>query len=90
MWFDIPIFAFKESAIPETLGKAALTFSEKNDLPELALCAHVLISDAALREKVLQAQRRRRVDFLPEKVAPVLTDMVNRLGARAGAARFIR
>jgi glycosyltransferase involved in cell wall biosynthesis len=64
MWFDVPVLAYGASAVPETLGEGGLVFSEKRfDL--LALLVERLCHDPSLREKVLHAQRRRRVDFLP-------------------------
>jgi glycosyltransferase involved in cell wall biosynthesis len=79
MWFDIPIFAFKASAVPETLGEAGLMFSHKEDLPALAALAHLLVTDSALGEKLIRAQRTRRLEFLPEKVLPVVMKMIDRL-----------
>lgn len=93
MWFDVPIIAFKSSAVPETLGEAGLMFSDKNDMRGLAALAHLLVTDSALLEKLVRAQRRRRLEFLPEKVLPALIDMVEKLlrsgnttqlGARSG------
>jgi len=79
MWFDIPILAFKASAVPETLGNAGLMFTSKNNWPELAAFAHLLVEDRSTREKLLAAQRKRRVDFLPAKIAPLLFAMVEKL-----------
>jgi glycosyltransferase involved in cell wall biosynthesis len=79
MWFDIPIFAFKASAVPETLGEAGLMFTDKNNWSELAAFAHLVVTDTALRGTLLQAQRRRRLAFLPEKISPLLMDMVEKL-----------
>lgn len=81
MWFDVPIIAFKSSAVPETLAEAGLMFTDKKDMPALAALAHLLVTDSALKEKLVQAQRRRRLEFLPEKVLPVLMDMVAKLFA---------
>ena len=83
MWFDVPIFAFKASAVPETLGQAGLMFSTKEDLPQLAAFARLLTTDRSLREKLTRAQRLRRLDFIPSKVRPVLTSMVDELLAAA-------
>lgn len=68
MWFDIPVLAYKSTAIPETLGEAAIMFTRKNDLPPIAALAKHLVRDSSSRAKVLKAQRKRRVDFLPEIV----------------------
>ena len=64
MWFDIPILAYKSSAIPETLGKAGLMFTTKEDLVQIAALAKLLIYDDDLNLKVIKAQRERRNDFL--------------------------
>jgi glycosyltransferase involved in cell wall biosynthesis len=79
MWFDVPIFAFKSSAVPETLGEAGFLFSHKDDLPELAAFAHVLATDPTVREKLIRAQRKRRLEFLPNKVLPVMMRMIDKL-----------
>jgi glycosyltransferase involved in cell wall biosynthesis len=79
MWFDIPILAFKSSAVPETLADAGLMFTDKNDMAGLAALAHLLVGDSALREKLIRAQQRRRLTYLPERVLPVLVDMVAKL-----------
>lgn len=79
MWFDVPILAFKSSAVPETLADAGLMFTAKDDMPALAALAHLLVTDSALRDKLVRAQRKCRVEFLPEKVLPVLVDIVAKL-----------
>ena len=79
MWFDVPIFAFKAAAIPETLGRAGLMFSQKDDLAELATCARLLITDRTLRAKLIRAQRQRRLDFLPGAVLPAMKEMIDNL-----------
>jgi glycosyltransferase involved in cell wall biosynthesis len=82
MWFDIPVLAFKSTAIPETLGEAAIMFTRKNDFPSIAALARHLVRDSSLRAKVVKAQRKRRADFLPrvvwEKLDVVLDQMERR------------
>lgn len=68
MWFDVPILAYKSTAIPETLGKSGIMFTRKDDLLQVAALAKLLARDAQLRAKVLKSQRRRRTDFLPSLV----------------------
>lgn len=82
MWFDIPILAFRSSAIPETLGSAGLMFNEKTDLALVAALAQRLATDAALRAMVLERQQQRRQDFLPQVVLPRLLDIVGALLAK--------
>jgi glycosyltransferase involved in cell wall biosynthesis len=87
MWFDVPIIAFKSSAVPETLADAGLMFTDKNDMPALAALAHLLVKGSALRETLVRAQRRRRLEFLPEKVLPVLMDLIGKLFPSGKMAR---
>ena len=68
MWFDVPVLAYNSSAVPETLGDASMMFNSKEDLTSVAALAKLLVRDGVLREKVIRAQRKRRMDFLPEKV----------------------
>ncbi|MFN2507158.1 MAG: glycosyltransferase family 4 protein [Chthoniobacterales bacterium] len=79
MWFDVPILAFRSSAIPETLGPAGLLFTDKNQLVELAALAHILIQDVELRDRMLRAQRQQRRAFLPREIAPQITDLARKL-----------
>lgn len=79
MWFDIPVFAFRSSAIPETLGEAAVMFCEKSDLRMLAATARVLITDEGYRQPVINAQRRQRRAFLPGEITPLLVQLTTRL-----------
>ncbi|PSB48040.1 group 1 glycosyl transferase [Cyanosarcina cf. burmensis CCALA 770] len=76
MWFDVPILAYKSSAIPETLGKAGLMFTNKENLIEIAALAKILVKDNPLREKVLTAQRQQRNKFSPPAVIEKLNKIV--------------
>ena len=76
MWFDIPVLAYKSTAVPETLGEAAVMFNSKDDLVSVAALAKLLVRDHVLREKIISAQRKRRMDFLPEKVWPYLDRLI--------------
>ncbi|HEY4283918.1 MAG TPA: glycosyltransferase family 4 protein, partial [Chthoniobacterales bacterium] len=78
MWFDVPVLAFKCTAVPETLGEAGLMVTSKSSVETSAALAHLLIKDAPLREKVINAQRRRREAFLPEQVAPRVQEIASR------------
>jgi glycosyltransferase involved in cell wall biosynthesis len=79
MWFDVPVLAFRSSAIPETLGEAGLMFTEKRPA-EVAALAHLLIEDGPLRRTIVEAQRRRRRDFLPDATLSSLLDLLRALG----------
>jgi glycosyltransferase involved in cell wall biosynthesis len=79
MWFDIPVFAYHSTAVPETLGAAAFTFNDKSDPDALAAAGHLLVTNPTLREQVITAQRRQRNYYLPSRIIPVLMRLVDRL-----------
>ncbi|MEQ9667145.1 glycosyltransferase family 4 protein [Coleofasciculus sp. G2-EDA-02] len=64
MWFDVPVLAYKSSAVPETLGEAGILFTTKDDLVQVAALAKLLVKDWRLRKTVLNAQQKRRDSFL--------------------------
>ncbi|MBU0944972.1 MAG: glycosyltransferase [Proteobacteria bacterium] len=68
MWFDIPVFAYKSSAVPETLGEGGLLFTDKKDRQELAVTAKILMHDPDVRSRIFSGQKRRRNVFLPESI----------------------
>jgi len=79
MWYDIPVLAYKMSAVPETIGRYGIMFTEKGDLVSVAALARLLVRDQALRQCVLKAQAKRRDHFLPHVVESHLKDIVQRL-----------
>jgi glycosyltransferase involved in cell wall biosynthesis len=81
MWFNVPVLAFKSSAVPETLGDAALMFTAKNDLAAVAALARCIIEDQALRQKLIRGQADRRLSFLPGNVSLRLTEIVKQIVA---------
>jgi glycosyltransferase involved in cell wall biosynthesis len=76
MWFDIPVLAYKSSAVPETLGASALMFNNKEDLVQVAALAKLLIKDRALQSKVINVQRQRRENFTPQAVSEILSRLI--------------
>jgi glycosyltransferase involved in cell wall biosynthesis len=79
MWFDIPVLAYKSSAVPETLDKAGVIFTTKDDLDQVAALAKLCVRDNQLRKKILTAQRRRRLEFLPQVISLKIKELANRL-----------
>ena len=79
MWFDLPVLAFKSSAVPETLGDAGLLFTQKNDFLRLAALVKLLVRDEDLKYKVLAAQRRRRTAFTPNAVSANLFNIIQKM-----------
>jgi len=67
MYFEVPVVAYKSTAVPETLGDAGVLIKEK-DFPVIAEVVHLLVSDEGFRQAILETQRERIKDFAREKV----------------------
>ena len=79
MWFDVPILAYKSSAIPETLGKAGLMFTTKENLIQIAALAKLLIYDDHLNSRMIKAQRERRSDFLFASIQTKIDSLISKM-----------
>jgi glycosyltransferase involved in cell wall biosynthesis len=66
--FDLPVLAYDAAAVPETLADAGIVFTHK-DCAVTAEMAHLLVSDQALRDRVVRRQARRLADFRPGRIA---------------------
>jgi glycosyltransferase involved in cell wall biosynthesis len=80
MYFDVPILAYKATAVPETLGNAGVLF-DAFAYPEIAEMVHLLATDAATRQAIIANQRQRLADFTPERVEAGLHHVLAQLGA---------
>jgi L-malate glycosyltransferase len=67
MLLDVPVLALRATAVGDTLGEAGLQFSSKS-LAHVAELAHQLATDTPLRDRVIEAQRRRLAAFAPEAI----------------------
>lgn len=76
MWFDIPVLAYKSSAVPETLGEAGLMFNSKENLVQVAALAKLMVRDQNLRTKIVKAQRKRRNNFLLTTVQEKINQLI--------------
>lgn len=85
MWFDVPVLAFRSTAVPETLGAAGLLYTEKR-WPEVAALAARLLRDDALRARVVAAQRGRREAFRFAALEPVYDAVLARVFGAGAAA----
>ena len=77
---DVPVLAYAAGAVPETLGGAGVLFAPK-DLEFAAETLGLLVYDRALRERVLEGQRRRLQDFTPAALDARLGDVLGRITA---------
>jgi len=79
MLLDVPVLAYRCTAVGDTLGQAGLQFGEKR-LPEVLELGTALVSDPALRARVLASQRRRLESFEPARVMGSLRQYLESLG----------
>lgn len=79
MHFGLPVLAYKEAAIPETLGQSGVMFT-RFDYPEIAEMLDILVRDKALRQQLIETQRRRLLDFSPAHVEAQLRQLFEKLG----------
>ena len=75
MWFDIPVLALGETAVPETLGNAGVLYDKDEPLSKVAERAYELTHNESRRRDVIEKQRARRRDFTPEAVAPRIGEL---------------
>jgi glycosyltransferase involved in cell wall biosynthesis len=68
MYFDIPIIASANTAIVETMGDAGLLVDDEAGPMEIAALAREVCTDAGLRDRIVDSQRRRRTAFDPATV----------------------
>jgi glycosyltransferase involved in cell wall biosynthesis len=79
MSMDVPVLAYSEAAVPETLGGAGVTFAPK-DLEYAAELLGGLIYDEPFRTAVIDGQRHRLLDFEPSRVMPRVYDALAPVG----------
>jgi len=82
MAFDLPIVAYRSTAIPYTLGKAGLMFDTK-DFAMVGELLEGVRTDGKLREAVIASQRERLEAFSPASVRSQLELALDRV--RGGA-----
>ena len=78
MHFHLPVLAYASSAVPETLGKGGVLFSEKN-YPLIAEMMNKLVGEDEFRSKIIKAQDERLTDFDREKVGNQFREWIGEL-----------
>jgi glycosyltransferase involved in cell wall biosynthesis len=79
MAMDVPILAYAEAAVPETLGGAGVAFAPK-DREVAAELLGGLIYDEPFRQGVLAGQRQRRQAFRRDALEPAIDAALGELG----------
>jgi L-malate glycosyltransferase len=84
MRLDLPILAYGAASVPDTLGEAGAQFHHK-DFERLAELVDILVTDEALRQRLIAQQRQRLRQFLPESAAEIFRRELTKLAAQANA-----
>jgi glycosyltransferase involved in cell wall biosynthesis len=79
--FDVPVIARATSSVPATLGQGGLLL-EDEDPRELGAVMHMLVSEPALRRKVLAGQQANLHRFDPAPLRLQLAEYLQSLGIR--------
>jgi L-malate glycosyltransferase len=78
MYFEVPIIAYKSTAIPFTLENTGILVNEKNYC-EIAEMVNILIEDEGLRSIIVKKQKDRLDDFKREKVISQLESILSKV-----------
>ena len=78
MHFDVPVVAYAASAVPDTVGDGGLLLTDKDPVV-VATAVERLRSDAALREELIVAGRKRVEHFSIARTGPLLLDSLTML-----------
>jgi len=81
MWFDIPVVAYKSTAVPETLAEAAFMFTDKKDMLSIAGLVNIILNDEEIRVQIIKEQRVVRDKFsfknIENQYLELIEDLVN-------------
>lgn len=80
----VPVVAYAAAAVPETVADAGVLLEEKDPLT-VAAAVHRVVSDGALRSRLVAAGNRRAADFSLDRSARRFTEVVGRFLADQGA-----
>ncbi len=86
MAFAVPVVAYAGGAVPDTLDGAGVLLRHRDPLVWAAVVDRV-VRDAALRQRLVAAGRRRLQDFTPERVEDALRAALASVGVVPEARR---
>lgn len=79
MVFDVPIVAIARAAVPSTLGRGGILFQEF-DLDEIAVAIDFIAQNAALRSRLIEAQRKELARFDRREIKEQLRRVLAKCG----------
>ena len=75
MHFDVPVVAYASTAVPDTVGDAAVLLDDK-DPAVVAEAVHRILTDDSLRASLVQAGRERVDHFSMERTGKTMLDAI--------------
>ncbi len=82
MAFELPVIAYRSTGVPYALGGAGVLVSSKRyDL--IAELIEVLLRDKAVRNRLLEGQRRRLEELAPDRFAGTLRERIQQMISQA-------
>lgn len=78
MYFNVPIVAFGTTAIPDTLGDSGIIFYKK-DFSRIGELLDIIVKDTAVRNHILEKQRKRFENFESSKVKKKFIEIIKKL-----------
>jgi glycosyltransferase involved in cell wall biosynthesis len=86
MYFGLPVVAYASTAVPDTLGDAGILFYEKH-YEALAELVNLVLTDDALRRRVIARQTQRVKAFLEPQVRRQWEGYLRQIGLSADGTR---
>ena len=63
MIFDLPIIAYKSTAVPYTLGDSGVLINDNESVDKIGELVHLVAHDEALRKTILKSQRKQLEEY---------------------------
>jgi len=79
MYFEIPVMAYRTSAVPYTLGDSGILIKNKSEWLKSAEMIELITKDQVFRESILAKQRERLSDFSCEVVGEIWNREIARI-----------
>ncbi len=83
MIFDLPVVAFKSTAVPDTLGGAGVLIGRKK-VAEIAELVDLVAHEKRIRDRIIAGQRERLAGLKAEGREPFLRWLIDRLREKKG------
>lgn len=78
MFFNVPVIAYRSSALTETVGESGMLLDDK-DFRVAAACINRVVTDSDLSEKLIAYQRKHLEKFKSERVYTDFCDYIDGL-----------